>query len=136
MLQSLDKFYLPIRCKEFQPGKREPPFVLPGSCFTRMKLAHVMASACLSGMKKLIKISVWKNPKRYIPLDRSYFYCIFTTRMTSICEKKGNKCLYMTFFKTNIRWKPVLRCRDENWFFNAINFPIDFSCDLDWSDVF
>ena len=31
--------------------------------------------------------TVWKNPSKHISTDRRYFYCIFKTHMTSICEK-------------------------------------------------
>ena len=31
--------------------------------------------------------TVSENPQKYISIDRRYLYCIFTTHMTSICEK-------------------------------------------------
>ena len=33
--------------------------------------------------------SVWKNPWKYISIDWRYFYWIFTTHMTSTCEKEN-----------------------------------------------
>ena len=41
-------------------------------------------------MKMSINASVWKTPQ-YISIDRSYFYCIFTTHMTSISDKKSDQ---------------------------------------------
>ena len=38
-------------------------------------------------------ILVWKNPKKYISIDRRYFFCIFTTHMMSIYEKKKQMSL-------------------------------------------
>ena len=63
-------------------------------CAAGTKFCHVIASARLSGMKKLINTSVWNNLLRYISIDCSYFYCFFTTHMTSVCDKKVNQCLY------------------------------------------
>ena len=36
----------------------------------------------------LVQYLVIKNPWKYISIDRRYFYCIFPTHLTSICEKK------------------------------------------------
>ena len=40
--------------------------------------------------------------------------------MTSICEKKVNKCLYRisSFCEHFLMWKSVPLCRDENWFYH------------------
>ena len=39
----------------------DPLFVLLGSCFARMKFSHVIASACLSQVNKLIKDTYREN---------------------------------------------------------------------------
>ena len=46
--------------KSFIPARRNPSFVLPGSRFAGNKFCRVIVSARLSGIKKLINISVWK----------------------------------------------------------------------------
>ena len=84
-------FILQLLVKKFHQTKQDPFFILLGSRFVETKFSHVNASASLSGIKKLINTSVWKNPYKYISINRSYFYCIFTTHITSICEKKVNK---------------------------------------------
>ena len=53
LLQDLEKWYLAITCKRFHPGKVDPSFVLSGSRFAVTKFSYVIASARLSGMKKL-----------------------------------------------------------------------------------
>ena len=50
----LHKLYLTITCKKFHPDKA-------GSRFAGTKFSHAIASARLSGIKKLINTSVWKN---------------------------------------------------------------------------
>ena len=87
-------YILRLHLESFIPARRDSSFVMPGSRFAGTKFSHVIASACLSEMKKWSNTSAWKSPKKYILIDRSYFYCIFTTHMTSIYEKKVNKCLY------------------------------------------
>ena len=69
-------------------------FVLLGSRFVTKKFSYVIASDRLSEMKKLINTLNWKNTNKYISADRSYLYCIFTTHMTLIWQKKVNKRLY------------------------------------------
>ena len=42
--------------------------------------------------------SISRHPWKYISIDRRYFYCISTTHMTSICNKKTFRqkyCLFM-----------------------------------------
>ena len=88
---SMINYIFRLHVKSFIPTTRDPSFVLPESHFAGTKFSHVIASAHLSGMKNLISQSVLKNLQKYISIDRSYFYCIFTTRVTSICEKKVKK---------------------------------------------
>ena len=127
-------YILRLHVKSFIPARLDPSFVLPGSRFSGTKFSHEIASARLSRMKKLINISIWRNPLKYISIDRSCFYCIFTTFMTSICKIKVNRCLYRIssfcehfksmriygFLRTNTWWKPVPSCRDEKWFPHVI----------------
>ena len=51
----------PQEVKTFIPARRDPSFILPGSRFVGTKFPHVIASARLSEMKKLINTSVWKK---------------------------------------------------------------------------
>ena len=92
-LQILNKLYLAITSKTFHSEKVGSLF-----CTARILLgekdSHVIASAQLIGMKKVIKTLVWSNPWQYISIDYSYFFCIFMTHMTLICEKEVNKCPY------------------------------------------
>ena len=76
-------YILRLPVDSFIPARRDPLFVLPGSRFAETKFSHVIASARLSGMKKLINTHI-------STIDRRYFYCVFTTHMTSICEKITN----------------------------------------------
>ena len=86
-------YILRLHANFFIQPRRDPSFVLLGSHFAETKFPHVIASVCLSRVEKLINISVWKNPYKYLSINRSYFYCIFTMYMASIYEKKVNKCL-------------------------------------------
>ena len=45
---------------------------------------------CMLDKILIILISVWKNPEKCTSIDWWYFYCIFTTDMTSICEKESS----------------------------------------------
>ena len=58
VLETLQKFHLLITCKKFHPARRVPSLVLVGSRFAETKFSHVIVSARLSGMKKLINTSV------------------------------------------------------------------------------
>ena len=84
-------YILWFHVKSFIPARWDPSFILPESRFAGTKFSHVITSARLSGMKKLISTSVWKNSWKHILIDRSYFYCIFTTHMMSICKKKSKQ---------------------------------------------
>ena len=48
-------FILRLHVKRFIPARRDPSFVQPGSRFAGTKFSHVIASARLDGVKKLIK---------------------------------------------------------------------------------
>ena len=126
VLWILHKLYLAIICEKFDPGKAAF-FVLPGS-FTGAKLFHGIVSARLSRTKKLYT-SVWKNLLKYISINRIYFYCIYTARMTSICEKKSrqmslqNLIILWTFrnqWEFMDSYKQVPPCQDGNWFPHVI----------------
>ena len=78
-------YILRLHVKRFIPARRNLSFIQPGSHFAGTKFFHVIASARLGGIKKLIK----KYPQKYIPIDRRYFCYVFTTHMTPICEKKS-----------------------------------------------
>ena len=54
-------YILWLHVKSFIPARREPSFALPQSCFAGTKFSRVIASTCLSGIKKLMNTSVWKN---------------------------------------------------------------------------
>ena len=54
-------YILWLHVKSFIPARREPSFVLPQSCFAGTKFSRVIASTCLSGIKKLMNTSVWKK---------------------------------------------------------------------------
>ena len=88
----LHKLYPVITCEKFDSGKAGSLF-----CTTGMKFSHEIASARLSEMKKWINTLVWKNPWKYASIDRRYFYCIFTTHMTSVCEKKNQQMSLQNF---------------------------------------
>ena len=62
VLEILHKLYLVIKRKKFHPGKAGSLFITAGIPLCRDEIYHVIASARLSGMKKLINTSVWKNP--------------------------------------------------------------------------
>ena len=88
-------YILGIHVKSFIPVKRGPTFVLPGSRFAGTKFSHVIALACLSGMKKLINSSLWKNPKstsRKIEVFLLYFYDAYEV---NLWQKNVSKCLYV-----------------------------------------
>ena len=78
-------YILRLHVKRFIQARRDPFFVQPGSHFAGTKLSHVIASARLGGIEKLIE----KHPWKFISIDQRYFYCFFTTHMTSIYEKKS-----------------------------------------------
>ena len=46
---------IPVVLKRFLPARRDPSFVQPGSRFAGTKFSHVIASARLGGIKKLIE---------------------------------------------------------------------------------
>ena len=48
-------YILQLHVKRFIPAGRDPSFVQPGSRFSGTKFSHVIASAGLGGIKKLIK---------------------------------------------------------------------------------
>ena len=48
-------YILRLHVKRFIPARRYPSFVQPGSRFAGTKFSHVIASARLGGIKKLIK---------------------------------------------------------------------------------
>ena len=112
---------LQLRVKRFIPASRDPCFVLPGSRFAGTKFSHVIPSACLSGIKKLIKKHLWK----YISIDRRYFYYAFTTHMTSICEKKFNKhfCRISPFYRGSHR-----RCSARKLFLKILRYSQENIC--------
>ena len=81
-------YILQLQAKSFILTMQNPSFVLPGFHFAGTKLSHVITSARLNEMKKLINKSAWKNPWKCISTDRTYYNCIFTMHMNSIHEKK------------------------------------------------
>ena len=87
-------YILRFHVKHFIPARRGPSFVQPGFRFAgTTKFSHVIASVHLGRIKKLIKKYSWKS----ISIDRRYFYCVFTTHMTSICEKKKLTNIFVGF---------------------------------------
>ena len=48
-------YVLLLRLKSFIQARRDPFFVLPGSRFAETQFSHIIVSASLSGMKKIIK---------------------------------------------------------------------------------
>ena len=76
------------------PARQDSSFALQGT-----KFSHVIASACLSRMKKLIE----KHLLKYISINRRYFYSVFTTHNTSICEKKKltNVCGISSIYRSS-----------------------------------
>ena len=58
VLKIIYKLYLTITGRKFHPEKRDSFFVMPESRFVGKKFSHVIASALLSGTKKLISTSV------------------------------------------------------------------------------
>ena len=48
-------YILRLHVKRFIPARRDPSFVQPGSCLGGTKFSHVIASARLGRIKKLIK---------------------------------------------------------------------------------
>ena len=56
------KYSLQLHAKNFILPRWDPSFALSGFCFAGMKFSHVITSACLSRMKKLINTPVWKYP--------------------------------------------------------------------------
>ena len=78
-------YILRLHVIRFVPARRDPTFVRPGSRFAWTKFSHVITSVHPGGIKKLIK----KYLQKYISIDRRYFYCAFTTHVTSICDKKS-----------------------------------------------
>ena len=61
------------------------PLVLLGCQFVGTKFSHVIASTCLSRMKKLMNISVWKYPQKYISIEQHIWH--------KSVRNKVNKCL-------------------------------------------
>ena len=55
-------YILQLHVKSFIPARQDPSFVLPAFHFAGTKFYHVIATARLNGMKKLINTSVWKYP--------------------------------------------------------------------------
>ena len=95
-------YILRLHANCFIQARWDPSFVLLGSHFAGTKFSHVIASVYLSRVEKLINISVWKNPYKYLSINRSYFYCIFAMYMASFYEKKVNKCLdRISLFREN-----------------------------------
>ena len=96
----LINYILRLHVKRFIPARRDPSLVQPGSRFAGTKFSHVIASARLGGIKK-----DKKYPWKYISIYGRCFYCVFTTHMTSICEKKVNKSLYRisSFYRSSHR---------------------------------
>ena len=96
-------YILRLHVKCFIPAKRDSSFVQPGSHFATTKFSHVMSSARLDEIKNLIK----KYPQKYISIDLRYFYCVFTSHMTS---NRSSHRRYSTrkFFCNIHRKTPVL----------------------------
>ena len=72
VLLIIHKLYLAITCKKFHLVKARFLF-----CTAGIPLCHVIASTRLSRMKKLINISLWKNPYEHILIDRSNVFIEF-----------------------------------------------------------
>ena len=88
----MGKVHRLVRCITVMVKARRQFSRLPGSYFARTKFSHVIASASLIRIKKLISTSVWKNPLKYISIDQfHFFFFFFTMHMTSICEKKSSQ---------------------------------------------
>ena len=86
-------YILRLHVKRFILARRDPSFVQPGYRFAGRKFSHIIASARLGGIKKLIK----KYPQKHISIDRRYFDCVFTAHMTSFCEKKSQQISLQNF---------------------------------------
>ena len=54
-------YILRLHAKNLVSARRDPSFELPGFHFAGTKFSHIIASVCLSGMKKLINISLKKT---------------------------------------------------------------------------
>ena len=83
--------YLAITCKKFYPHKVESFFCTAGMLLFQ---DEIFPYDCFSPPKRYEKVDplVWR---KYIEIHFNEAYqFIFTTHMTSICEKKINKGLY------------------------------------------
>ena len=86
---TLHKLYLMITCEKFHPGKMETFFSTAGIPLCLDKTFSCNHFSSPRRDENVSYTSVWKNPKKYISIDRRFFFCIFTTYMTSIYEKKN-----------------------------------------------
>ena len=74
-LKTLHKLDLAITCKTFHPDKTGSPFCTAGIPLCRDK---IFPCNCFSPPRRDKKVNY-----------RRYFYCVFATHITSICEKKS-----------------------------------------------
>ena len=105
----------------FIPARRDPSFVLPGSRFAGMKFYHVIASARLKWMKKLIKkISI------EVHFNRSkIFLCFCDAYDVNLWEKKASKrlCKISSFYRGSHR-----RCSAKKVFLKILQYPQESTC--------
>ena len=93
--------------KSLIPPRRDPAFVLPGSRFAGTKFSHVIASARLSGMKKLthqfenisLKISIHFNRAEI------FLLCFYDAYDVNLWGKKVNRylCRISLFYRSSHR---------------------------------
>ena len=57
-------YILRLHVKSFIPARRDPSYVMAGSRFSETKFSHVITSARLSGMTKLINTCLQRKIKR------------------------------------------------------------------------
>ena len=97
--------------KRFIPGRRDPSFVQPGSRFVRTKFSHVIVSARLSEIKKLIIEHISIAPLR--PIWRQSV------------RKKVNKylCRISSFYRSSHR-----RCSAKKVFLKILQYSQENTC--------
>ena len=119
-------YILWLHVKSFILARWNPSFLLPGSRFFWMKLSHVITSARLSGMKMLVNTSFWKNQKKYISIDRRFFFCILRRIWRQSMRKKIHNCIYkiLSFWEKKNRhgWRKTFFPQSESMEFCKLTY--------------
>ena len=124
-------FVLRLPVKIFIPARWDSSFVLPESRLADKKFPDVIASAFLSGMKK---ISLKVNIEVHFDGSKIFLSCFYDAYEVNLWERKVNRylCRISSFYKSNHQRRSATKCSKNDKFciLNTDKSRANYPCSL------